>query len=350
MKTPSLAVSLSPPSADHGADPNSARRRPNPRSGDDGVPPEPRYRVGRHHCAIPTAPTLTAGTVELLGSVGRAALARPGTLRAQAMKSFPYAALALTFISSSAWAAPPSLSADRPGFSDSTWAVPFGHIALETGIGFGGVFDDIGGSVIALPEARIRIGLPGPFEAIINAPSLVLVSEGNDNVGASDLSLGGKVALDLGSSTSFSTLVLLTVPTGSGPGEGSDEVAGTLGLNFDFQGGGDLTYTAAGYLGFADSALQAGLGGLISLSLGKFGVFGELFVTRDAASEGNVDVQTWSLGVGGGATYMPTSRTQFDVFFDLIPWSETEVSTDAGSANSGNQVGYQAGLGFSILF
>ncbi len=255
---------------------------------------------------------------------------------------------------------PPTLAADRPGFSDSTWDVPWGHVAVETGVGLDGPFEALDDATIALPQARIRVGLPGPLEAIVVAPSLIYDgAASSDELGASDLGLGLKVAFDLAAATAMSAVATVTVPTAS-DGFGSDDPTGTLGLNFDFGVTDDLTLTAAGFAGVADSAIQLGIGGLAGYALGEFGVYVQAFLTRSAACavetfgdlRTEAETVTTSLGFGGGVTYMPTRSIQFDLFVDVLPLSDTTVSAaDSGVvlADPGNTAGLSAGLGFSFL-
>ena len=255
---------------------------------------------------------------------------------------------------------PLTLAADRPGFSDSTWDVPVGHFAIETGVGLDGPFEALDDATIALPQARIRIGLPGPLEAIVVAPSLIYDGAAtSDELGASDLGLGLKVAFDLAAATAMSAVATVTVPTAT-DGFGSDDPTGTLGLNFDFGVTDDLTLTAAGLAGVADSAIQLGVGGLAGYSFGEIGVFVQAFLTRSAACEvgtfgdlrAEAETITTSLGFGGGVTYMPTPFLQLDLFVDVLPLSDTVVSAadaDVVLADPDNVAGLSVGLGFSFL-
>ena len=256
---------------------------------------------------------------------------------------------------------PLTLAADRPGFSDSTWAVPLGHFAIETGVGFGADIESLDTPLIALPQARIRIGLPGPLEAIINAPSLIYngaTFPGETDFGASDIGFGLKTAFSLADTTAMSLIGTVTAPTAT-DGFGDDDPTATLGVNVDFGIDDVVTLTAAGFGGYASNAFQFGAGGLVGFSLGDFGVFGQAFVTRSSACEEVVQLNdafdltttTWSFGIGGGVTYMPTSTIQFDLFVDVLPYVKTDNNRrdPANEDLPGNIPGLSLGLGFSFL-
>jgi len=195
---------------------------------------------------------------------------------------------------------------DRPGFSDSTGAVPPGALMTELGaqLSTGG-----GASVLGAPGLLIRGGLVEGLELRVSAPDLAIpFGDGDIGVGATGLGLKG--AAEVGG---IAASLVGTIP-----------VAAASSLE----------------AGLGDPALSANVGGGLSDSLG----WGANAVVQPGAWAASASLGT-SLGeragaylqgaalggddvqplVGVGGTVMAAEALQLDLYADWLPRSGANI-------------------------
>jgi hypothetical protein len=204
-----------------------------------------------------------------------------------------------------------AISADRPGYSDSTAIVPQFHLNAEAGVAetFGkeGLSADF-------PELLLRLGLLEWLEARLVAPNFMVVSprRGESQSGFGDMGVGVKLAHSFSDRFSMSLVPQVSFPTGNEEltSEGVDPAAG---LNYAVA----LTeaLALAGNVAFAYGT-QAGtyeLSGSVSAGYGftdEFGAYAEFILIYP---EGDDLVPA----VGGGYTWLLAPRVQVDASFDV---------------------------------
>ncbi|MEO1233722.1 MAG: transporter [Myxococcota bacterium] len=238
------------------------------------------------------------------------------------------------------------LGADRPGFAQATTSVPRGRTVLELAASLQAELEGLADPRVNLPQALLRVGLPLNFEVRVQVPSVVIRPDADagsstlsdeSEVGVTELGVGAKYSLGLGEALGLSSVLALTLPIQINDFGVSDEVTARLGVNLDWRLFEALTLTAAGYLGWAESEAQVGVGGVARLHVGSVDLFVQVFGQRDAASEEfdfdaflvDLSREVWSVAVGGGVTFMPNDRLQLFISADVYPYREARTSLGA---------------------
>lgn len=110
------------------------------------------------------------------------------------------------------------LVADRPDFTESALTVPVGRLQVEAGLTWS--HDDDGDTdLITLGEPLLRLGLAQDFELRVGLPSIAFLSNGRDEEGLTDSSIGFKWRFmeEDGARPDLAVLGSLTLPTGEDP-------------------------------------------------------------------------------------------------------------------------------------
>ncbi|HMK56418.1 MAG TPA: transporter [Dissulfurispiraceae bacterium] len=233
---------------------------------------------------------------------------------------------------------------DRPTFSDSACAVPFGHAVLELGYMRANLRGEGGGKSDSYPQTEVRIGLPGQNEIKFLAPNYTSQRSGNPPEAASGLSaaaIGIKHVLGYTDKWIGSIETVLTLPSGN-------DTFGSRGLGATLSG--IAAYSVSDDVGIS---MQLGIGSLtdpVSAGGKRFTTFNQFLALTWSPIErlqlyGEVYGQTKTSrdeGAGfnfdGGLQYLVTH------------WLEIDVET--GVRLSGNLGGFRHfyGAGVGILF
>jgi len=207
------------------------------------------------------------------------------------------------------------LVTDRPDFTESTDAVPRGHLQIEAGYTFTYDSGDPGTRSHDFPQALFRLGVATGVELRIGVPGYARIEQGDDHVdGLTDTSVGAKVKLleQDGLVPHFGVLGEVTFPTGA-DGITSDGVDPKVGLLWAY----DLTdrLSLAGNVNFAsvseddddrffETSVSTALGVGITDDLGVFIEYFGFF--RDTAGPTHF--------IDGGVTYLIGPNLQLDGF------------------------------------
>lgn len=248
-------------------------------------------------------------------------------------------------------AADPDFSSDRPGFSNSTTALPLGRYALELGVGLGAPLEGSADPSFDVPAALVRVGLPWGLEARVGLPSLQIRPEAEgDQVGASDLGFGVKLSFEDSLQIPVSVVASMTVPTGVN-GYGADEVTADLNLNYAYSSGA-FGLSVATFVGYADEALQLSAGAGASLTLGDVSPYVQAFYELSSLRFElipSVNLDSHSLGLGAGLAWMVGDRVQLDASFDVLPLRRARRESGNLSIIADPPVELRAGIGTTIL-
>jgi hypothetical protein len=227
----------------------------------------------------------------------------------------------------------PTLSADRPGFSESTRLVPKGFAVLEAGAILA---RPEGASTLQVGSSVLRWGALRELELRVILPSVVW-SDRTGAVDATDSGLGLKVGAK-GERWALSVVPTVFFPTGS-DGATAREVTGRINANAEVT---VLDSWYAGAAGFLVSTTAPVSNGVEQRLFGAWVVhsgvtvgpiltlFGQVFARR---AEGEPE---WGALVGGGAVASLGPRWQLD--FELN-FGANEAVEDITTS-----------LGFAVLF
>lgn len=264
--------------------------------------------------------------------------------------------------------ADPVLSTDRPGFANSTTSVPFGYVAVETGLGLTSSLEDRADPLITLPQALVRIGLPVGLEARVRIPSLVFRPDapaGAEDFGASDLGLGVKLSLEDILAAALSVVAEVTLPLQANGFGADDDVTGNLNAQLGWDILPVLEIVVTANLGWARRAVQASGAAILGFDLGPVYPFAQFFGIRSASSErqpigelGSVEVteELYEIGFGGGVAVMTADNFQLDASVDFFPYRDRNASLGEAitvglpEAFTESPVLLRAGVGASMLF
>lgn len=240
-------------------------------------------------------------------------LDRARALRAQPADSTR--AQSTNFLGLPAGAIDAPLVTDRPDFTESTEAVPFGRAQIEMGYTY---THDGGGDSLrqhTAPELLVRVGLVRNVELRIGWTGFVrsdtngVIAQGGD-----DLTLGAKIKLleQEGATPDFAVLVSTTVPVGA-EAVSSDEYNPAIGLAWAY----DLTdwLSLGGNVNFAWPTSDSGAqffqtSASIALGLSitdQLGAFAEYFGVFDADGSGGP-----AHSFDTGLTYLINNNVQID--------------------------------------
>lgn len=235
------------------------------------------------------------------------------------------AALFVVALLTPATALTQTISADRPGATDSAYSVPKGALQIETGFEARRA-----GSVQSVYHqlTLARIGLTEQLELRLTPPGTISI---NGAVAGTDPGLGLKVSGELGEETQLGVLASASIPAVN-PGTGSVlQMRATLSTN---AGPVSLGTTIGGSYGRVTTEdNQATFEGLATLTAG-FGIVGDLGGYVEAYVTVPEDGQV-SPVANAGLTYL------------VAPWLQLDAYGGAGIA--GDAPDWLAGAGLAVL-